>query len=710
MRRLLGLLLACGPTHALFGFHLPWGDRNRDRNYRPRPPAYLRKRNATVVQPMAALPQYTAAEEQTVLPQLRKALSAVSKELQSLVAYYNGDAGVLERAKRSKRPNNDLLLRERLAEALVGNTPFVIGTIGGDTNSWSKEAWPHVLQKRLAAVSEQFEVRTSAAWWRDGRSIEDAFCLDQLLGDDVDVVIREWSPLWGRSGAFAEGLDALPSKQSKLIWNANVTGRKHLIRSARLVSPRELASHEIQMRQVWNMRQRPALMYVTHDMDGGDDASTLRTALEKGGIFGDAYHKFSSSFLSAFGSTFEKERLWKRKRKKHTEHRRLLNKRTEAKKKARLQRQKVVDAVPEEEGPRSSDGVHSFPRDMPDFETSPQSFRGFWKETRPLYEHGYSALGHELVGHQVAYRLLTYANESLTHFINSETPRSDVERLLRHRERRRTALAMRSHASLPPPVLCSGAPCADTLCREGDCRHYPRPVCAVSSLPKAASSLDVGDFVSNATQRTRWANQGTTPEDPCAGDESGRACYDFRRVKSHKQQQRGFVGEQGSGDLQLDLQFRKHSNCVAVISEAPIVTKTANQANWHTELQVKVEGEVCKAPACSITTIPGAGSRLVVDLKKVDKLEDRDACWVLNPIHVDLRVVPAKIPAHACGALSRPMKGACKDCAPARGACKESGNWAAYDLGCTAGVDGSCVMANVDDRAATLSVGTVVLF
>ena len=91
MRRLLGLLLCCGPTHALFGFRLPWGDRNRDRNYRPRPPSYLRKRNATVVQPVAALPQYSAAEEQAVLPQLRKALSAVSKELQSLVAYYNGD-------------------------------------------------------------------------------------------------------------------------------------------------------------------------------------------------------------------------------------------------------------------------------------------------------------------------------------------------------------------------------------------------------------------------------------------------------------------------------------------------------------------------------------------------------------------------------------------------------------------------------------------
>ena len=300
----------------------------------------------------------------------------------------------------------------------------------------------------------------------------------------MDVVIREWSPLWGRSGAFAEGLEALPAKQSKLIWNANVTGRKHLIRTARLVSPRELASHEIQMRQVWNMRQRPALMYVTPDFDGGDDASTLRTALEKGGIFGDAYHKFSSSFLSAFGSTFEKERLWKRKKKKHTEHRRLLNKRTEAKKKARQQRQKVVEAVPEEEGPRSSDGVHAYPRDMPDFERSPQTFRGFWKETRPLYDQGYSALGHELVGHQVAFRLLTYANESLTHFINSETPRTDVERLLRHRERRRTALAMRSHASLlhqysavapPAPTHYAETETVGTIRdRSAPCRRYQK--------------------------------------------------------------------------------------------------------------------------------------------------------------------------------------------------------------------------------------------
>ena len=37
------------------------------------------------------------------------------------------------------------------------------------------------------------------------REVRRRVLLGSALGDDVDVVIREWSPLWGRSGAFAEG-------------------------------------------------------------------------------------------------------------------------------------------------------------------------------------------------------------------------------------------------------------------------------------------------------------------------------------------------------------------------------------------------------------------------------------------------------------------------------------------------------------------------
>ena len=50
MCRLLGLLLLCGPTHALFGWRAAAARR-------------MRRRNATIVQPAPALPQYSADKE-----------------------------------------------------------------------------------------------------------------------------------------------------------------------------------------------------------------------------------------------------------------------------------------------------------------------------------------------------------------------------------------------------------------------------------------------------------------------------------------------------------------------------------------------------------------------------------------------------------------------------------------------------------------------
>ena len=712
MRLLLGLL-TCGAADAWLG---GWFAARTDRkHHHPQAPARPREVNATA-QP-GEPSRYSMEEERTVLPSLERALRAVSSELGSLVKYYGGDPGVLLRAKQSKRPNNDVLLRERLAEAFVGGHPFTIGVIGGahtaNRHGWADEAWPHILQRRLEHVfPDEFAVRTAASWWRDARSLEDAFCLGELVGNDVDVVIREWSPTYGRTGAFADGLSSLPPKQAKLMWNANITGRKHLSKSARLVAPRELASAEIQMRQVWNLPQRPALIYVASDFDGGDDASTLRTALEKGGVFGDAYHKFSLTFLSAFGQTFKKDPY----RYKRKPHRRLTaSKRTEAKRKARASRHKKPVVAPQFEGPRVSDGVHTFARRAGVPDGSPDSWRTFWKETKPLMgEAGLSPLGHELIGNQVAFRLLLYANESLSHFLHAATPRSDIERLLRHRERRRAALATRTHVGLPPPVLCAGTACAHSPGREGS-SHHPRPLCASSSLPKAPAARDVGDLISNTSQHTRWRNlpvsfEAHVEEDLLCADEASRACYEVRRKQSHTSQIRGFVGDAGSGELQLDLEFRKHASCVAVIAEAPVVSKNVHAANWHAELEVRVEGQPCAAPACTVTTIPNAGSRLVVDLTKVAKLEDRESCWVLNPVHVDLRVVPAKIPAHACAALARPMRATCRDCAPAQGSCRETGSWAAYDLGCRAGADGACARRGDDDRSPRLAVSTVVLF
>ena len=89
----------------------------------------------------------------------------------------------------------------------------------------------------------------------------------------------------------------------------------------------------------------------------------------------DAYHKFYH-FLSAFGSTFEKGGLEAQSkspslgrvraiaqgRERDVAGRRLLNKRGSQRRLAPAK--KIVREPVEEEGPRSSDGMHSFPRDV----------------------------------------------------------------------------------------------------------------------------------------------------------------------------------------------------------------------------------------------------------------------------------------------------------------------------------------------------------
>ena len=190
MRLLLGLL-TCGAADAWLG---GWFAARTDRkHHHPQAPARPREVNATA-QP-GEPSRYSMEEERTVLPSLERALRAVSSELGSLVKYYGGDPGVLLRAKQSKRPNNDVLLRERLAEAFVGGHPFTIGVIGGahtaNRHGWADEAWPHILQRRLEHVfPDEFAVRTAASWWRDARSLEDAFCLGELVGVEDDD--RRW--------------------------------------------------------------------------------------------------------------------------------------------------------------------------------------------------------------------------------------------------------------------------------------------------------------------------------------------------------------------------------------------------------------------------------------------------------------------------------------------------------------------------------------
>ena len=186
------------------------------------------------------------------------------------------------------------------------------------------------------------------------------------------------------------------------------------------VPVRELAASEVWLRTVFGMRTRPALQFLSLDSDGGDDASRLRHAVEKGGVLYDAYRRYSTSFFSAFGSAFDHLRKVRSAK---------IREGTYGGTKCKEKDVKVcpVDAA-------APDGVHARAAydgfDATDHGGWPRFVGGglFDKRGKAL-----SHLGHEVIGNQLAYHYLQYANTTLHRLLRSDDPardRVDINRRL----------------------------------------------------------------------------------------------------------------------------------------------------------------------------------------------------------------------------------------------------------------------------------------
>ena len=177
-------------------------------------------------------------------------------------------------------------------------------------------------------------------------------------------------------------------------------------------------------------------------------------------------------------------------------------------------------------------------------------------------------------------------------------------------------------------------------------KNHPRPA-------------QVGDFVSNATARTRWTNvaveadgrSGAAPPASCGaweranacGDEASLECFSHEMACSHDAQTRAFEGYAGSGPLMLDVDFNRNARCAVLISE-PTSTgpKPITTANWDLELRVTVEGAPCRPPACSVVSgdETDATQSLYIDLTQIDDCDECKTCWMLQPVHIDIEVAP----------------------------------------------------------------------
>ncbi|KAK7232141.1 hypothetical protein SO694_00031388 [Aureococcus anophagefferens] len=138
------------------------------------------------------------------------------------------------------------------------------------------------------------------------------------------------------------------------------------------------------------------------------------------------------------------------------------------------------------------------------------------------------------------------------------------------------------------------------------------------------------------------------PIDADKPDGFARAAYDGfdRRAtspgpSSHGGQTRAFEGFAGSGPLQLDVDFSRAARARAHLEPTTTGPRPITTANWKTELKVTVEGAPCGPPAC--VAVGGDGDptqSLYIDLAKVPDCDECKACWMLQPVHVDLEVSP----------------------------------------------------------------------
>jgi len=447
------------------------------------------------------------------------------------------------------------------------------GSVAAGVGSWRTTAWPHVLQRLLEPVFSRlgmvFELRNQAMPNRP--EFPDNHCLNPVVGNDADVILREWRSYdWDHCIPSSPTVRLLESRRKEeWVWNqqfasmADISGSKRS-RRRQLIHTKDLAGFEAFVRSLLGLKSQPLLHFVALDADAGDNSSAFRGALNRGGILYEAYKHYCINFFSAFGPPFDHFR--KRLQHNHLNNDSCTN---------------LASCVVSAEKP---DGHHRQAQSL-----------GFARDDHPqwikyskhnLFVDGRPGiLGHEVMGHQLAYYYLLILNTSLTSVLTSVlTPAGHTQprnsgggshgyshpaEAVSVIEDVNLGYAEHGHRHLPRPVICQGFLCP---------RNGPPVRCAYSSLPKRGP-LDIGDIISNSTAVTRWQNVAVDDRRiHCNSDqttwctstkyEDTEDCFEVHTDCSHAiVQTRAFEGFAGSGALQLDIDFSRGSQCAIVISE-----------------------------------------------------------------------------------------------------------------------------------------------
>jgi len=399
-------------------------------------------------------------------------------------------------------------------------------------------------------------VMNSAVGGRDPNPY--SLCLSPMLGDDSDVVMREWE-FWPWGAGFDQ---EMVTKQGQDF---------------------EAASIEIFLRTAFFLTKQPAVHLLKLNHDGRPHVNDyLRGMMLQGKPLSGYNSGFVINAFDAFGKPFDKLRAkaapfktrWKRdeKDKEHCDQQSSRN---------------VADCPVDYD---KQDGYHSQAQYLGyDVHAHPQLQK---YDNHNLFVNWHPApLGHEVIGNQVAYYHLQLMRQAVSMILGAKNSEDELIDNLQ---------ALASPSNMPPNVACSDVVCGT------------RSHCAYSYLPKAQGP-DVGDWMLNDTDidtHDPWTNEVVDHQMAC--DEkmrqhcdapwkdalsSSQGCYDTLKKCSYRDQKRGFKGTAQSKPVRF--RFTNLWHCQILIGEPNYEwAKPFTLAQWEKEIKISINGEHCSKENC----------------------------------------------------------------------------------------------------------------
>eukprot|EP00466_Bigelowiella_natans_P017499 jgi/Bigna1/75240/fgenesh1_pg.33_\ len=581
------------------------------------------------------LPSSAIVDVVTIFQRLRTAKTEISKHRLSLLKSYGNDEKILSTAGISNSRDSTVLVDKMKLAMLQGKENFVISVAGSSVSAGhdnlGSDAWPVVLGDTLrplwtSVLGVNFTVRNQAVGGRNPNP--HPVCLGPMLGEDADIVIREWQ-YWAFHEGFEPNTVLLPERSDHI--QDQVSGVRDPVLQA--------AGLEVFIRMALMLKNRPAvhLLFLQHSerlhskpLKYLSDWLNPEKKSKQPGIFSPYASTSAVNYFDAFGTTFDHLR----------------------EKAKRPRWSKDLDENTGKKVASPDDGYDDVGACPVDFEKQDGYPKGL------LFVNWHPGkLGHQVMGHQFAYYymgLMLNAVESLLAV--------GKDGLLQARKALLTQSGRQNNAPLPSPIVCNPDICEN------------KPSCAYSYLPKAHGP-DVGDWILNKTTEGTAAEEMEEGED---GGEEGRAttptvssssssrfldvwsnanigggwvnsvaphqelcnaksffdskCYAPRRKGtedcvrcmqhlSHLDQKRAFRGWRGAGELSVKLAFKgSSSKCSVWVCEPPYEwSKPDTVANFATDLKFAVNDKPCtQSNKCYRVEQVGYKQCGVLDVRSLD--------------------------------------------------------------------------------------------